>query len=138
LQQALDARTVVLALRDPATGSLLGRLAVGEEADHLRAQCRVELRSGLAADLLAAVCIKGKDTLISDAQASTLAPRLPAWLREHTPRSFLLLPLLRQGVPFALIYVAYDGEEALTLSDRELGLVRTWRNQALMAFKTAA
>lgn len=138
LQQALDACTVVLALRDPATGSLLGRLAVGEEADHLRAQCRVELRSGLAADLLAAVCIKGKDTLISDAQASTLAPRLPAWLREHTPRSFLLLPLLRQGVPFALIYVAYDGEEALTLSDRELGLVRTLRNQALMAFKTAA
>ncbi|MFD2452224.1 HDOD domain-containing protein [Ideonella paludis] len=137
LQQALDARTVVLALR-ARHRQFAGPFGSGEDVDTLRAQCRVELRSGLAADLLAAVCIKGKDTLISDAQASTLAPRLPAWLREHTPRSFLLLPLMRQGVPFALIYVAYDGEEALTLSDRELGLVRTLRNQALMAFKTAA
>jgi hypothetical protein len=84
------------------------------------------------------VCIKGADTLIADATKGPIAARMPAWFREHVNApAFLLLPLTLRNAPFALIYADKAQPGGIALGEKELALLRTLRNQALMAFKQA-
>jgi hypothetical protein len=89
--------------------------------------------------LFGAVCINGSDTLIADAQAPTIAKRLPVWYRERVNApSFLLLPMRLKQAPFGLIYADHARAGAMQVSERELALLRTLRNQAVMAFRQHA
>jgi hypothetical protein len=65
-----------------------------------------------------------------------MAARLPAWYRQavNAP-TFLLLPLQIKGKPFGLIYADKAMPGGLALDEKELALLRTLRNQAVMAFK---
>jgi hypothetical protein len=84
------------------------------------------------------VCLKGADTLISDATVAHIAARLPAWYRESVNApAFLLLPLMLKGAPFALIYADKAQPGGIDLGEKELSMLRTLRNQAVMAFKQA-
>ncbi|MBL8331379.1 MAG: HDOD domain-containing protein [Rubrivivax sp.] len=136
--RALQLRHVVLALRDPKTECLLGRFGLGDGASEAASVIRVPLKlgAGAQADLFTAVCLKGADTLISDARAANIVSRLPAWHREQVrSASFLVLPLMSKGAPFGFIYADLGKPGALDLDERELNLLRTLRNQAVMAFR---
>jgi serine/threonine protein kinase len=135
---ALGFRCVVFGLRDQKTGVITGRLGLGAAAAALSAQFRVDVNPNGPVDLLSVACKKAADTLISDAGADNVRTRLPAWLqREADARSFVLLPLTMKSAPFALIYADCATAGGIVLGDRELSLLRTLRNQAVMAFKTA-
>jgi hypothetical protein len=138
--RALAFRRVLFCLRDPKTGELVGRFGLGEGADKLAPAMRVALRfaPGSAPDLFGAVCLKGADTLIADAGAAPIATRLPAWYRQSIDApTFLLLPLAMKGAPFGLIYADRARAGAIEIGEKELSLLRTLRNQALMAFRQA-
>jgi serine/threonine protein kinase len=134
--RALGFRRVVFCLRDPKTDTLTGRLGLGETADVVAKQFKVPLKGGV--DLFAAVCGKGADTLITDATVANIAARLPAWYKQgvNAP-AFLLLPLMLKGAPFALIYADKAQPGGIELGEKELSLLRTLRNQAVMAFRQA-
>jgi len=51
--------------------------------------------------------------------------------------TFLLLPLQIKGRPFALIYADQSCAGGIAVDDKALGLLRTLRNQAIMAFRQA-
>jgi HD-like signal output (HDOD) protein len=143
--RALDCRRVLFCLRDPRAAALQGRLALGEGGDVLRNAFRVPLvhARGETPDLFAAVCLRNVDTLIADASAPAVAPRLPTWFRERVQApTFLLMPLVlkRAGQPDAVLGLIYaDKTEAnsLVLDEQTLSLLRTLRNQAIMAFRQA-
>jgi serine/threonine protein kinase len=138
--RALGARRVVFCLRDAKTDALVGRLGLGDGADAVAAAFRVPLRAapGTTPDLFTIVCLKGADTLIADATAPNIAPRLPAWFRERIGApAFLLLPLMLKNAPLGLIYADQARAGAIELGDKELSLLRTLRNQAVMAFRQA-
>jgi serine/threonine protein kinase len=140
MYRALGFRCVLFALKDPKTGVLTGRFGLGEGASSLAAQCTVLLQGSeaRAQDLLAAVCHKGVDTLIADATAANVAARLPAWLRrEPRAQTFLLLPMAMKGSTFALIYADRAQAGSIAAGEKELSLLRTLRNQAVMAFRQA-
>jgi serine/threonine protein kinase len=138
MQDALAFRCVVFGMRDQKTGIITGRLGLGAAAPALSAQFRVDVNPNGPVDLLSVACKKAIDTLISDASAENVRSRLPTWLqREADARSFVLLPLTMKSAPFALIYADCATSGGIVLSDRELSLLRTLRNQAVMAFKTA-
>ncbi len=139
--RALAFRRVLFCLRDAKTGALVGRFGLGDGADRLAPAMRVALKlaPGSAPDLFSAVCLKGADTLISDASAAPIAARLPAWFRQSIDApTFLLLPLALKGAPFGLIYADKAKAGAIELGEKELSLLRTLRNQALMAFRQAS
>jgi hypothetical protein len=97
---------------------------------------KVPLRVNSSADLFATVCAKGMDTLIKDATADNVAGRLPPWYRRSVDApAFLLLPMVVKGAPFALIYADKTQPGAIDLGEKELSLLRTLRNQAVMAFR---
>jgi hypothetical protein len=134
--RALGFRRIVFCLRDAKTDTLTGRFGLGETADAVAAIFKVPLKGGT--DLFSAVCMKGADTLISDATVPNIAARLPAWYRKGIDApAFLLLPLTLKGAPFALIYADKAQPGGIELGERELSLLRTLRNQAVMAFRQA-
>ena len=138
MYKALGFRCVVFGLRDPKTGIITGRLGLGDAAPSLWAQFRVDVNPNGPVDLLSVACKKAADTLISDALADNVRGRLPAWLQRETgARSFVLLPMTMKSAPFALIYADCAAAGGIVLGERELSLLRTLRNQAVMAFKTA-
>jgi HD-like signal output (HDOD) protein len=138
IQGALGFRCVVFGLRDPKTGVITGRLGLGAPAAALSAKFRVDVNPDGPVDLLSVACRKAADTLISDASAANVRSRLPTWLqREADARSFVLLPMTMKSAPFALIYADCASAGGIALGERELSLLRTLRNQAVMAFKTA-
>lgn len=137
MYRALGFRRVLFCLRDPKTETLTGRFGLGDSAEAAAALFRVPLKG--STDLFAAVCLKGADTLIRDATTPAMAARLPAWYTKtlNAP-SFLLLPLLMKGAPFAMIYADQAEAGGIELAEKELSMLRTLRNQAVMAFKQAS
>ena len=135
---ALGFRCVIFGLRDPKTDMITGRVGLGGPAAALSAQFRVDVNPNGPVDLVSVACKKAADTLISDASAENVRTRLPTWLqREADARSFVLLPMTMKSAPFALIYADCATAGGIVLGERELSLLRTLRNQAVMAFKTA-
>jgi serine/threonine protein kinase len=134
--RALRFRRIVFCLRDPKKDALTGRFGLGDDVEKLAPLFHVPLSGG--ADLFATVCAKGADVLISDASQANIAARLPAWYRSSVKApAFLLLPLAMKGAPFALIYADRAQPGVPDIGERELSLVRTLRNQAVMAFRQA-
>jgi eukaryotic-like serine/threonine-protein kinase len=141
MYRALGFRCVVFALKDPKSGVVTGRFGLGEGVQALVPQFTVSLQGGQgkAPDLLAAVCHKGVDTLIADATTANVAARLPAWLRRQPQaQTFLLLPMAMKGATFALIYADRAQPGSIAAGEKELSLLRTLRNQAVMAFRQAS
>ena len=144
--RALNCRRVVFCMRDARTGQLTGRMGLGEGADVVSGLFKVPLtiRPGETPDLFSAVCLKQLDTLIADASAPNIVNRLPVWFRDRVQApTFLLLPLVmkRAGQPdmvLGLIYADKGQAESLQITDKELSLLRTLRNQAVMAFRQAS
>jgi serine/threonine protein kinase len=138
--RALGFRRIVFCLRDPRTNMLTGRFGLGEGARETAAAIKVPLtfKAGAVPDLFAAVCAKGADTLIADATVAAIASRLPDWFTAKVGApSFLLLPLMLKGAPFALIYADQARPGGIQLGEKELALLRTLRNQGVMAFRQA-
>ncbi len=137
MYRALGFRRIVFCLRDAKTETLTGRFGLGDGAETVAACFKVPLKAG--GDLFAAVCIKGADTLIIDATVAHIGARLPAWYRAQVNApAFLLLPMQMKGAPFALIYADKAEPGGIALGEKELSLLRTLRNQAVMAFKQVA
>lgn len=136
--RALHFRYIIFCLRDPKTDALSGRFGLGRQVERVVKLFNVPLKIN-SPDLFTAVCLKGVDTLISDATDAHLAKRLPAWYRTAVSApTFLLLPINIKGRPLGLIYADKAEQGGLMLDEKELALLRTLRNQAVMAFKQSA
>jgi serine/threonine protein kinase len=135
--RALEFRRIVFCLRDPKSNMLTGRFGLGDDAPAVAQAFKVSLNP--SNDLFTAICLKGMDTLISDTSAGTVGQRLPDWYRkEVNAPCFLLLPLQMKGATFALIYADKKQAGDMALGEKELSLLRTLRNQGVMAFKQAS
>jgi tRNA (cytidine(34)-2'-O)-methyltransferase len=140
--RALDCRRVIFCLKDAKSGALVGRIGMGDGADAIKAMFKVPVDrvDPAKADLFGAVCLKNLDTLIADASTASVSARLPGWFRDQVQSpTFLLLPMVvkraNQQVVLGLIYADKARAGTLKVDERELSLLRTLRNQAIMAFK---
>ena len=140
--RGLGFRRVIFLLRDPKTDTLTGRFGLGAEVENVATLFKVPLKtpSGAQADLFSAVCQRGVDTMIADTSEAKIAERLPAWFLGTPARAptFIVLPLMIKGSPFAMIYADKATAGSIDLGEKELSLLRTLRNQAVMAFKQAS
>jgi hypothetical protein len=136
--RAMDFQRIVFCLRDAKTDTLTGRFGLGRDVETLSKAFHIPLKV-TATDLFAAVCLKGADTMISDATEARISARLPEWYKKRiNAPTFLLLPLAIKGKPFGLIYADKAEKGELVLDEKELALLRTLRNQAVMAFKQSS
>jgi transcriptional regulator with GAF, ATPase, and Fis domain len=133
--RAMEFDRIIFCMRDSKTDMMVGRFGLGQGVE---AQVKV-FKSHLKAstpDLFSVVCLNGSDTLISDAADSRIVQRLPDWYKKQiNAPTFLVLPLQIKGSPFGLIYADKTVRDSLELDEKELALLRTLRNQAVMAFR---
>lgn len=136
--RAMDFQRIIFCMRDPKTDTITGRFGLGKDVDSMVKGFRVPMQSGTM-DLFTAVCTKGADAMISDATEPHITGRLPAWYRTQiNAPTFLLLPVNIKGRPFGLIYADKAEKGGLVLDEKELSLLQTLRNQAVMAFRQSS
>ena len=136
--RAMGFQRIVFCLRDAKTDTLTGRFGLGQGVETMVKQFNVSFKTS-PPDLFAVVCSKGVDTMIRDASDATIAARLPDWYQElFNAPAFLLLPVNIKGRPLGLIYADKAEKGGMVIDEKELALLRTLRNQAVMAFKQSA
>ncbi|MBL6751718.1 MAG: HDOD domain-containing protein [Nevskia sp.] len=135
--RALGFQRVLLCMRDGRTGTMSARFGFGRDADEIVPRFRFALAD--SQDIFNLVLAKDVDVLISDAGAAKIAPHIPEWHRRDIGApTFIVFPLRMRNVPVAMIYADKDSPGSIVVSPRELGLLRTLRNQVLLAIKQAA
>jgi len=137
MYRALGFRQVVLCLRDAKTDEMRGRFGVGENHQHAVQALKVPLDT--AGDLFAAICRKGGDLLMADTSDPQSRGKLPDWyLKSFNAGAFVLLPLMHKGRPLGLIYADHASAGGIVMDEKGFALLRTLRNQAVMAFRQAS
>ena len=138
MYRALDFHRVIFCMRDPKTDTLTGRFGLGPGVEGVVKSFCVPMGNVGAPDLFATICNKGADTLISDASDSRINQRLPSWYKKlYNAPTFLILPLQLKGRAFGMIYADKAELGGLQVDEKELAMLRTLRNQAVMAFRQA-
>ncbi len=133
LYRAIGYKRALLLVRDPARGSLRARHGFGEDADTL-------VRAGFAIpistqrDVFFAAVSQGLDLCVEDRDAENIRHRVPSWYRDAiAARGLILFPVQVKKHLVALIYADADDPALLRYRPEELSLLRTLRNQAVLA-----
>lgn len=137
IYRAMGFRRVLLCIKDARSNTMQGRFGFGPDVNELARAFRFTLR--FAPDIFHAATSKGVDILISDIDDEKIAERIPEWFRKaSTAKTFVLFPLTVKSNPVALIYADKPHAGEIEISEKELQLLRTLRNQALLAIKQSA
>ncbi|MBE2259376.1 MAG: HDOD domain-containing protein [Rhodobacteraceae bacterium] len=127
-------KTVILCIRDARSNAMVGRFGFGPDASAVARRFRFSLV--FAADIFHAALANGVDVLISDTREARIAARIPAWYRQAVSAgTFVVFPLCVKGSPLAMIYADREHAGEIVISENELSLLRTLRNQAVLAIK---
>jgi serine/threonine protein kinase/GAF domain-containing protein len=134
MYRAMGFQRVLLCLRDGRTNTMNGRIGFGADADEVAK--RFSFKLGAAGNVFNLALSKGADILIGDAGQAKIAGTIPEWYRKAVGApTFLVFPLHIKTVPVGMIYADHSRAGGIVLSDKELALLRTLRNQAVLAIK---
>ena len=134
MYRAKGFRRVILCIRDPRENQMLGRYGFGPDAPELSK--RIAFPLSFSPDIFHAALSKGVDILISDTGDPKIKARIPDWYRKWiNAGTFVIFPLCIRNVPVAMIYADSENPGDIEISERELSLLRTLRNQAVLAIK---
>lgn len=134
MYRAMGFKRVILCIKDARHNVMQGRFGFGPETTELAKQFRFTL--SFTPDIFHAATSKGVDILISDVDDPKIASRIPEWYRKLVPsKTFVVLPLNIKTNPVAMIYADRDEAGGIDISEKELSLLRTLRNQAVLAIK---
>ncbi len=136
MYRGIGFKRVILSIKDGRTGFMQGRFGLGPESMETAKQFRFKI--DFSPDIFHAALTNGVDILITDTSDPKIEPRIPEWYRKVlTSETFVLFPLVIKKNPVALIYADKDKAGDIVISEKELSLLRTLRNQALLAIKQA-
>lgn len=128
---------VVFALRDPRQRAMVGRFGLGEGIDPLVKQFRFPL--DFVPDVFHIALQKNIDVFISDTGDAKIVTRIPEWYRRaFSAGAFLLFPITVKDKSFGMIYADAAQANSISIQEDELKLLRTLRNQAVLAIRQSA
>jgi hypothetical protein len=135
MYRAIGFTRVMLCTRDPQTNSLRGRLGFGEQADVIiKRGFHVPLE--VSKDVFYGSISKLADICIEDRESERIRAYIPEWYRKSiAARGFVLFPVAVNKRPVALIYADHIESGRLRFADGELNLLKTLRNQAILAIR---
>ena len=135
MYRAIGFKRVLLLVRDQRAGVLRARFGFGSDVNDV-------VKKGFAVplngprDIFYAAISQGADLCIADLNAEKIRPHVPQWYRELiVAHGMVLFPVLVNHRPVALIYADADVPEVLHFQPEELNLLKTLRNQAVLAIK---
>ncbi len=137
MYRAKGFKRVILCVRDARANTMLGRFGFGPDAPEV-ARC-FNFSLAFTPDIFHAALSKGVDILISDTNDPKIASRIPPWYRKGVNAgTFVIFPLSIRNNPVAMIYADCDRAGEIVIPEKELSLLRTLRNQAVLAIKQSS
>ncbi len=133
--RAIGFQRVLLCVREPSGRVLRARMGLGEGVDDIvRAGFEIPLAG--ARDVFFVALSKGADVAIENLDDEHIRAHVPDWYRSRVrARGMVLFPILVNRRPVALIYADADRPGVLAFAPEELDLLKTLRNQAVLALK---
>jgi eukaryotic-like serine/threonine-protein kinase len=134
MYRAMGFERVLLSLRDAKAGAMVGRFGFGNEINDLVKRFRFPINS--PPDIFQLSITKSLDIIITDIDDPKIADKVPVWYRNSmSAKTFVLFPLTIKGSPVALIYADRQKAGSIHIPEKELMLLKTLRNQAVLAIK---
>lgn len=125
---------VVLCIKDGRHNTMCGKFGFG---DGVQALIRAfDFPLAAQPDVFLVALQNNADILITDIDDPKIATRIPAWYRQHVPaRTFVLFPIIVKGKPIGLIYADRPQPGDIAIPEKELSLLKSLRNQAVLAIR---
>jgi hypothetical protein len=134
MYRSMGFQRVLLCIKDGKQNAMIGRFGFGQDINQITKNFKFPL--GYTPDVFHAALSKGVDILISDINDPKIKERIPEWYRKSiTAQTFVLFPLNVKNMPVALIYADKEQAGDIVIPENELSLLRTLRNQAVLAIK---
>jgi HD-like signal output (HDOD) protein len=132
LYRSMGFRFAAVALKDVKSGQFLARVAFGEQHVQRAAGFAFPLQGK---DLFHLALDNDADLMIADASAPKIRDLLPDWHLKLLPdaRSFIVLPLVVQGVQLGLFYADRAQPAPEGVPPDETSLIRALKAQVLVA-----
>ena len=129
---------VLLYVRDTASNSLKSRFGFGADVEKI-VNGKFAISLADHKDVFQAAVAKGADVFVDNINAESIRRHIPELYRKSIPaRSFALFPIVVKGKPIGLFYGDSDVEGSIRFSTEELTMLKTLRNQAVLAIKQSA
>ena len=137
MYRAKGFRRVILCVRDVRENKMIGRFGFGPDAPEVSKRFVFSL--SFSPDIFHAALSKGVDILISDTSDPKIVGRIPEWYRKGVNAgTFVIFPLCIRSTPVAMIYADCESSGEIVIPEKELSLLRTLRNQAVLAIKQSS
>ena len=128
----------MLFVRNPKDDTLRVRFGFGEGVDEILS-CGLALATGGGDDIFQTAASRGVDLFVEDIDSAQLRDQIPAWYRETIgSKSACLLPIVVSGKTIGLLYGDKNKAGRLKFDRDEPSLLKTLRNQAVIAIRTSA
>jgi hypothetical protein len=135
MYRAIGFDRVLLFTLDARQSGLRCRFGFGADAEAI-VHKGVSIPLDGARDLFYAAAVMGADLCIQDVESDKVRPHVPAWYRTGIgARGMVLLPIVDRKRTVGLIYADSNSPATLHFSGEELGLLKTLRNQAVLALR---
>lgn len=125
---------VLFAARDVKRNVLAARFGFGQNIDKLIPHFAIPLTQTV--DVFRVAIEKNADILIEDVTADSIRERIPVWYSSHfQSKTFLILPVVIDKRAIGLFYADRAQAGALEVQPKELSLLKTLRNQAILGIR---
>jgi len=134
IYRGLGFKHVMIFSRDVKQGMMVARFGFGQGVSDILPKFRFPL--AFEADVFHLALQKGLDIVIEDVGAPNIANKIPAWHGKAVDtRYFLILPIVVNKISVGLIYADMQEAKKLQITPQQLSMLRTLRNQAVLAIK---
>ena len=125
---------VLLCTKDPRQNVLHARFGFGENTANLLPVFKVDLQQQDNAFCIAME--RNVDIFIEDANSAAISSHIPQWYRQlKLAQTFIIFPLVLEKRKIGFLYGDKKQAHSLPLQPDELNLLKTLRNQALLAIR---
>ncbi|MDP1925869.1 MAG: HDOD domain-containing protein [Thiobacillus sp.] len=125
---------VLLCIKDGRHNTMCGKFGFGDNVQGLIKAFDFSMAD--QPDVFLVALQNNADILITDINDPKIAPRIPAWYRKQVAaRTFVLFPIIVRGKPIGLIYADCPQPGDIAIPEKELSLLKSLRNQAVLAIR---
>ena len=134
IYRAIPGSRVLLGLRDKVSNSILGKFGYGDDVDELIQHFRIPL--AYQADVFHIAFKNNVDIKIDNTQDDKIKGKIPDWYHKRIgSKFFILFPIVIRHSPVAVLYIDSPQNQDISISDEQLSLLKTLRNQSILAIK---
>lgn len=134
MYRGLGCNRVLMILRDVKTNQMHARFGYGNVTESLLSDFKFPLN--FTPDVFYLAIDSGSDIVIEDTDMEAIVSKIPPWYKKiSSAKSFLLLPVMVNKKAVGCFYADMQTPNAFNETSKNLGLLRTLRNQAVLAIK---